>query len=230
MASRLQIVDDHITGSRTLLTADKRILQKRIYGTDRVLGEWVVRRGDDDEFIIPADFGYQILIAYRALNNTDIDLVALNHMEHPISVGDMQAHSDIGKLGLIFAKNARDNVLTDRRTRSKNKRAQHITGQLSDLVIHFTIKREDLIGIALHKMTGRGETDPVVGAIKQPCIEVVLQLANLECDGRLGHVQRFCCFGETKQAGYRCKYLKPSVRHEFTPRLVSITLSQSVSF
>jgi hypothetical protein len=42
-------------------------------------------------------------------------------------------------------------------------------------------------------------------------------------------VQRFGRFGETEQAGNRCKYLKPSVRHECTPCLMSITLSPSVS-
>jgi hypothetical protein len=56
-----------------------------------------------------------------------------------------------------------------------------------------------------------------VGAVEEPSIEILLQLANLEGHGRLSHVECFRRLGKTQQACNGVKDLKPPVRHISIP-------------
>ena len=85
-------------------------------------------RGHNDEFVIPANLGHQVFIAYRTLDNTDVNLIAFHHVENTLGIGYVKPHRNVGKLCLILAQNAWDHVLTDGGTRAQNQWTQDISG------------------------------------------------------------------------------------------------------
>ena len=52
-----------------------------------------------------------------------------------------------------------------------------------------------------------------MGAIEQPGVEMLFQLADLKGDRGLGHMQRLRRFGEAQQAGDGMENLESSVGH-----------------
>ena len=75
------------------------------------------------------------------------------------------------------------------------------------------VKRDDLVGVLVDALAGLGQADLVVGAVEQPGIEILLELADLERHGRLRHVQRLGRLGEAQQPCHRVEYLKSAIRH-----------------
>src|SRR6185437_3882226 len=61
--------------------------------------------------------------------------------------------------------------------------------------------------------TGRSQRDFAIAAIEQPRIELILELANLERDRRLGHAQRVGRLGERPMLRDGVKCLQATIRH-----------------
>ena len=95
---------------------------------------------NDDQFVVPAYSGDQIFIVNGPLNNTNINLIVFNHVQNALGVGHVQAHRNIREFDLVLTQNTGDHILPYRRTCPENKRPKNVTRELSDLVIHLTVK------------------------------------------------------------------------------------------
>ena len=107
----------------------------------------------------------------------------------------------------------RKQILRDSGARAENDHAGNLTRQLSHLALHLRVEIEDLPGESIHPIARLGETDAIVGAIEKTRVELFLELANLERDGGLGHVQCFGRPGEAQVTSTRIEDLQSSLSH-----------------
>ena len=116
-------------------------------------------------------------------------------------------HIDVRVLGLEVALQRRQHVLGNGGTGANDQYTADLAGHVPYRVVHFGVQVKDLVGVLVDTHAGIGQADTVVGTVEQAGVELFLQLAHLEGDRRLGHVQAFRGLGETQQSGNGMKNL-----------------------
>jgi hypothetical protein len=80
-------------------------------------------------------------------------------------------------------------------------------------VVHLGVQRDDLVGVFEHAFARRGQVDAVMGTVEQAGVEILFELADLERNRGLRHVQRLGRLGETEQPRHGVEYLQSPVSH-----------------
>ncbi len=74
-----------------------------------------------------------------------------------------------------------------------------VCSSLVDGVLGLPAQSEDLLSEAAEDFAGGGEGDAAAKPVKEPRVELLLELPDLRADGRLGSITGLCRFRETLQ-------------------------------
>jgi hypothetical protein len=118
---------------------------------------------------------------------------------------------------LEFPEDLRQEEVGDRRARADQERAGDLAAQVPQARIELRRQRQDPLGIRERDRSRGREADAAMGAVEQPGVELVFQLADLERHRRLRHAERFPRLGEREVLRDRVEYLKPPIRHRPVP-------------
>ncbi len=128
-------------------------------------------------------------------------------MDDADGVGDIETQRDVRVLAPELPEQRGYDVLGDRGAGTDDEGADDVSGELANLVVHLFIEIEYLPGIFVYTRSSVGEAYSIMGTIEQTRVEVLFELANLERDRGLGHVQGFSRLGEAQQPRDGCENL-----------------------
>lgn len=112
---------------------------------------------------------------------------------------DADAHA--GKLLVVPGQHFRKNVEKGAFIGADGKRARGHACLIGNGMDRPGLQRQHLAGVVQHDLARRSEADGLGGTVKQLLTVLLLQLADLRADGRLGTENLFRGTGKTAQAG-----------------------------
>src|SRR5205814_7754671 len=117
----------------------------------------------------------------------------------------------------------RQQVFADRHAAADEERPAELAAQVLQPRLELGRERQDALRVVERNGAGGREHDAALGAVEEAGIEILLELLDLERDGRLRHEKRIRRLGERQMLRDRVEYLKVSVRHpgilrQFRPR------------
>jgi hypothetical protein len=111
------------------------------------------------------------------------------------------------------AQDGRQQVFRDGGACADEQRPSKLSAHLLQPEIELRRHAENALGVFQCEVACGSERDAPVPAIEQAGVEMLLELANLERDRRLGHEQRLGRLGERKMLGDRVEHLEAAIRH-----------------
>ena len=102
-------------------------------------------------------------------------------------IGDRHVRLHMRMQRLELAKDLRQIKLRNRGARAQQQGSADGTGQFTDAGFEFFRQGQDFFGITEHQFTCRCQRNATMIAFKQPRIEVLFQLLDLEGHRRLRH-------------------------------------------
>jgi hypothetical protein len=146
-------------------------------------------------------------------DETEVEASLRDARLHRLAVGNDQLRNDPGVAGFEFAEDLRQQKLRDRRAGANQKRPAVLPAHLLHARVELGGHSKNPFRVIERDDAGRRERDAAVGAIEEPDAEMLLELADLERDGRLRHAQRVGRLGERPMLGNRMERLQTTIRH-----------------
>ena len=155
----------------------------------RFLRQRVIGRADDHQFVTHEGLEQQAAVRTGGAHHAQFQVVLEHPVAHGLGVLHHQRDLHLG-VGLLEApQQPRQQQLSRPRGRAHHQRAGHVVRQLADLALQVVLKRQDAAGVAIHHAPGVGERHASAAAVEQAVAEPLLEGADLERHGGLGHTE-----------------------------------------
>jgi hypothetical protein len=199
------------TGSR--LAADERFTGNFSGRHTPGFGQLVLRAADHHQHILAAHFRLHPGQMRRRFDQAEIQHMFGHARFDGFGVGNCHVHLHMGMHRFKLAEDLRQVELGDGSAGTQQQRPADRTGKLTDAGFQFLGQGQDSFSVSPHQLPGGSQRNAAMAALEQPCIEMFLQLLDLESHRRLGHEQLLRRLRERKLAGNGMEYLQATIGH-----------------
>jgi hypothetical protein len=200
-----QLVLDDLADTRPLLH-DDQLLSPQIVQGDRFAREAMTGRTGEHDLVAKERLERNAPMAASRADDAELELSLRDLVDHGLSVRDGKSHAHLRMLLLELAEQQRDDRSAGARRRAEVERA----GDRAQ-VVRIEILEQMLLGgqqplrRRIEPAAGLRGFDTPPGAVEKLPAEPLLERADLEADGRLGHSQPLRGLGEALPLDHRAE-------------------------
>jgi hypothetical protein len=141
---------------------------------------------ENDEFVVDPRFENQIRVARLALDQADVQLVAMQALDHLPGVADAQGDPAARILLQVFDDDQRRQVIADGQRRPDGDRGEFAAGQVA---FDLAGPGQHVLGLGQQTAAVAVEAQRLAQAVEQRAVEMALQFEQGRARRRLRHVE-----------------------------------------